>query len=278
VPDLGSNGQTGQDKSLELPEAQFRQRTCCSSQYAMSVPTQNVFGSVQSITGKVGHFSAFRPNSWGRRNPQPVDLLKSQLDTFGSSNDGLPKYPVGRNGEIQLALAEAWAWLVAQGLLVNAPGQTGGDFRALSRCARRFENEAEFANYAVSRMVQRDAVHPKIAQTVWMAFMRNEHDVAVFQAMKAVEVAVREVSELPGRLVGVGLVREAFNPTRGPLTDMEAVEGEREALASLFAGAIGTYKNPHSHRDVQLTDPREAVAIIMLANHLLRIVDSRRPG
>jgi hypothetical protein len=24
VPDLGSNGQTGQDKSLELPEAQFR--------------------------------------------------------------------------------------------------------------------------------------------------------------------------------------------------------------------------------------------------------------
>jgi hypothetical protein len=28
VPDLGSNGQTGQDKSLELPEAQFRQRTC----------------------------------------------------------------------------------------------------------------------------------------------------------------------------------------------------------------------------------------------------------
>jgi hypothetical protein len=28
VPDLGSNGQTGQDKSLELPEARFRQRTC----------------------------------------------------------------------------------------------------------------------------------------------------------------------------------------------------------------------------------------------------------
>jgi hypothetical protein len=28
VPDLGSNGQTGHDKSLELPEAQFRQRTC----------------------------------------------------------------------------------------------------------------------------------------------------------------------------------------------------------------------------------------------------------
>ena len=28
MPDLGPNRQTGQDKSLELPEAQFRQRTC----------------------------------------------------------------------------------------------------------------------------------------------------------------------------------------------------------------------------------------------------------
>ena len=28
VPDLGSNGRTGQDKSLELPGAQFRWRTC----------------------------------------------------------------------------------------------------------------------------------------------------------------------------------------------------------------------------------------------------------
>ena len=28
MPDLGSNGQTGQDKSLELPGAQFRRRTC----------------------------------------------------------------------------------------------------------------------------------------------------------------------------------------------------------------------------------------------------------
>ena len=61
-------------------------------------------------------------------------------------NRGAP-YPREKEGEINLALAEAWAWLTAQALLVPAPGQHGGpDWRILSRRARRFEDETEFAN------------------------------------------------------------------------------------------------------------------------------------
>ncbi len=70
-------------------------------------------------------------------------------------------------------------------------------------------------------------------------------------------------------------MRAAFAPEGGPLTDLSVEAGERVARMELFAGAIGSYKNSHSHRNVPLEDASEAIEIIMLANHLLRIVGAR---
>lgn len=70
------------------------------------------------------------------------------------------------------------------------------------------------------------------------------------------------------------LARRAFNPQSGPLIDLSSTEGEREAFMHLMAGAIGSYKNPHIHRRVQLA-AEEAIEMIMLASHLYKIVEIR---
>ena len=68
-------------------------------------------------------------------------------------------------------------------------------------------------------------------------------------------------------------MRKAFGEG-GPLSDAAAPKPEREALSHLFAGAIGSYKNPHSHRTVTI-EPTDAVEMIVLASHLLGIVGRR---
>jgi len=183
----------------------------------------------------------------------------------------LGNVPVGIREDVILALSEAWQWLEREGLVtpkVHSHGFT------ITRRGQRLRSSADAAAYVASRSLPRNLLHPRLVQRVWSAVVRGDYETAIFQSFREVEISVREASALPSTEIGVALVRKAFDKNSGPLTLADEPEAEREALAHLFAGAIGRFKNPTGHRSVEYT-LSDAAEALTLASMLLRIIDQR---
>jgi uncharacterized protein (TIGR02391 family) len=217
--------------------------------------------------------------------PYLLQIAKSQLQhgMFHIQSINSPPIPgvqnagyAGRAKEVQLATSEAMNWLQVQGLLVPAAGSNGTNgWVVISRRGQKIANADDFRRFQDTMSFPKDLLHPSIAEKVWLDLARGDLADAVFVAFRAVEEAVRIAGGYAAADIGVPLMRKAFDPGVGPLADKMQERGEQEALAHMFAGAIGSYKNPHSHRTVSITDPREAQEMVMHASHLLRIVETR---
>jgi uncharacterized protein (TIGR02391 family) len=170
------------------------------------------------------------------------------------------------------AVAEAWWWLIRKGLIAPDAQNTDDTWWLPTRLG----HEVAAREDALARLRAGDridvALHPRIAEDVRAEFLRGKFETAVFTAMREVEIALREASGADEEAYGQGLLGHGFGKG-GKLIDAATADAEEQAVANLFRGALGAFKNPPSHRRVDFDDPTEAAEIVLLASLLLRILD-----
>jgi uncharacterized protein (TIGR02391 family) len=192
----------------------------------------------------------------------------------------LAQQSYAKGSQAMLALTEAWTWLVNRGLVVPDVNQSSSQAFIISRAG----HEALERGLPWLRAVQRLDVElvVELEAKARPQFLRGDFEAAAFMAMKEIEVRVRDLSGLSSELVGVDLMRQAFRPGKdgkggGPLWQPGDHPGEAIAVMELFAGALGLFKNPASHRRVDFTDPTEAAEVVLLADLLMRQLNKLTP-
>jgi len=184
------------------------------------------------------------------------------------------KNGIPNTAELLRALGEAFDWLRFTLLLAADPRQSGAEHCYVTR--RGVEVAGSPDGLALIRAADRLNVdlHPRIARRVRAQFQLGEFELAAFASMREVEIRVRELQGAGDSEIGVTLMRRAFGP-QGKLHDPDLDRGESDALSALFAGAIGVFKNPPSHRQVSYADPTVAAEVVLLGDLLLRMLDAR---
>jgi uncharacterized protein (TIGR02391 family) len=199
--------------------------------------------------------------NWNRRNfcIYVAELYKN--------DSGVSKLDMGK------AISTAWSWLEANGLICKNPEQDG-EWYVPTKRGKELTSRQGLRDIVSNQELPEEFLHPDLLINARPLFLQSRFETSVFEAFKALEIAIRTKAKLGHNLLGVALASRAFNPDDGPLTDMEVEKGERVALMNLMTGALGSYKNPSSHRRVEITKD-DARDMLMLASHLLKIVDSR---
>lgn len=119
------------------------------------------------------------------------------------------------------------------------------------------------------------SLHPGVLEAAGRLFADNHYGPAVFDAFKAIEVRVREMTSL--ELTGRELMAQAFDSSN-PRIALSAKAGrtwlsEQEGYRFLFMGAMQGIRNIEAHERSELTSRQYALELLALASVLMRRLD-----
>lgn len=172
---------------------------------------------------------------------------------------------------IQRIMAEAISWLRAHGMVARDPGQSSPDAIFVTRYGHQAASLSLNEVHSFERI--RDDLHPLLISKVRKQFLLGEYEMAVFVAMKAVEIRVRKLGGYSDEVTGDDLVTQAYKPGGPLVVNPSAPTAEVHGTMFLFKGAFAVLRNPSGHREVKFDNVNEAMSAVMVANLLMHILD-----
>ena len=152
----------------------------------------------------------------------------------------------------------------AMGDMLRSLGEAGYEIRRVSPPEAVSDLRDRFEQLVTDNQLQ---------QVSGPLFRDSYYARAVEEAFKFLNNAVKEKSEIANQ-DGAGLMRSAFS-ANSPVLYLNAFRSqserdEQQGYMDIFAGSMTGIRNPRAH-DYQLADdPRIALELLVLANHLMR--------
>ena len=113
---------------------------------------------------------------------------------------------------------------------------------------------------------------PELRGTIRELFADGYYSRAVEEAFKCLNNAVKEKSRL--RRDGADLMRNAFS-AKSPVLKLneflsDSEQNEQQGYMDIFAGTMTGIRNPRAHEHELKDEPKVALEMLVLVNHLMR--------
>jgi uncharacterized protein (TIGR02391 family) len=114
-------------------------------------------------------------------------------------------------------------------------------------------------------------IHPRIAKTCVKLLEDGHFQYAALEAMKQVEIALKEKGLAPEKSFGVNLCKRVLNKGQHIMLSVPLGKDLQEQACELFCGAFGYYRNYAAHKGEKI-DKKICIRALMLASELLDLI------